>query len=128
MSSPEADRLHDALGEGVRLYNGGAFFECHEVLEEVWLEEEGDDKDFLQGIIKLAAAFHHYRKGTYKGMVDLLQAGLEHLRPFRPSRHGVELAHYLRAVEAWVPWAQRLLVGEEVEVPLRIPSLNYRPP
>ncbi len=124
--TPEA-RLNSALEEGVRLYNAGSFFEAHEVLEEVWLEEEGEDKAFLQGLIKLAAAFHHFQKGTYKGMLDLLQAGLEHLRPLRPTHQGVELETYLRAIEAWVPRARRLVKGGELDVALPIPPLTHDP-
>lgn len=120
-------RLRKALAEGVRLYNAGSYFEAHEVLEAVWLEEEGEDKAFLQGLIKLAAAFHHFQKGTYKGMLDLLHGGMGPLAPLRPAFRGVELEAYLEEVEAWVPWAERLVRGEDVEVPLSIPALAYDP-
>lgn len=121
------ERLHRALAEGVRLYNGGRFFECHEVLEEVWLQESGEDKAFLQGLIKVAAAFHHYGQGTYEGMLSLLQAGAETLRPFAPARHGVELGDFLGRVEAWIPRARRLLASEPVEDGAALPPLVYRP-
>ncbi|MFQ5986925.1 MAG: DUF309 domain-containing protein [Thermoplasmata archaeon] len=119
-------RLHRALREGVNLYNAGRFFETHEVLEDVWLVEEGDDKTFLQGIIKIAAAFHHFRKGTYKGMRSLLQGGREMLEPFLPAHRGLELAHYLAEVEKWIPHADRLLAGETPENPGPIPPLVYQ--
>ncbi|MFQ6013772.1 MAG: DUF309 domain-containing protein [Thermoplasmata archaeon] len=121
-------RLGRALRDGVDLYNAGRFFESHEVLEDVWLEEEGDDRAFLQGIIKLAAAFHHYGKGTYQGMWNLLRAGSRMLQPFRPAYRGVELAHFLTQIETWIPRAQRLLAGEDVEIRDPVPPLVYRPP
>lgn len=124
--STRGRRIHEALAEGVRLYNLGHFFECHEVLEEVWLQEEGGDKDFLQGIIKAAAAFHHYQKGTYQGMRNLLRAARGTLRPFAPERHGVELAEFLRGLEAWIPRAQRLLAGASVPDGVAVPPLVYR--
>lgn len=121
-------RLHRGLGEGVNLYNAGRFFEAHEVLEDVWLEEEGDDKTFLQGIIKIAAAFHHYGKGTYRGMRNLLQAGSQMLKPYRPSYRGIELAGFLSQIEAWIPRAAQLVAGEKLGHSESIPSLVYRPP
>ncbi len=125
--SSRLDRLHKALEEGVSLYNSGHFFECHEVLEEIWLEEDGKDKAFLQGIIKIAAAFHHYKKGTYRGMLDLLIAGRGALEPFKPAYLGVELEHFLQAVEEWIPRASRLMSGG-MRVPRHvIPSLTYCP-
>ncbi|MFQ5907728.1 MAG: DUF309 domain-containing protein [Thermoplasmata archaeon] len=122
------ERLHRGLREGVTLYNAGRFFEAHEVLEDVWLEEEGDDKIFLQGIIKIAAAFHHYGKGTYRGMRNLLQAGSQMLEPFRPAYRGVELADFLSQIETWIPRAMQLVEGEDPDPSDSIPSLVYRPP
>ncbi len=120
--------LHAALEEGVSRYNCGDFLECHEVLEEVWLVEDGDDKAFLQGLIKIAAGFHHYRRGTFRGMFDLLRAGREVLGPFRPAYQGVELTAFLRAVDSWVIEAEKLLNGEMVEEETEIPPLVYQRP
>jgi predicted metal-dependent hydrolase len=118
------ERLDRVLREGVSLFNRGRFFQCHEVLEEVWLQEEGESKVFLQGIIKIAAAFHHFKKGTYRGMLDLLVAGRETLAPFRPSYRGLELSRFLEAIDSWIPRARELLRGGEVDE-ATIPSLRY---
>lgn len=122
------ERLHRALAEGVRLFNQGAFFECHEVLEEVWLQETGPDKDFLQGLIKAAAAFHHFQRGTYQGMLNLLRASRDTLAPFAPARHGVELAALLTALEGWIPRARALLAEEDPGDAMALPTLRYDPP
>ena len=121
-------RIHRALREGSELYNRGLFFETHEVLEVVWLLEEGEDKPFLQGLIKIAAAFVHYQKGTYQGMWDLLQAGRQTLEPYRPSHRGVELARFLEEVGRWIPWAERLWAGEDLQIDDPIPQMVYRAP
>lgn len=109
------------------LYNAGDFFEAHEVWEDVWLEEEGDVKAFLQGVIKIAAAFHHLSRGTYRGMWDLLIAGKNTLDPYRPAYRGVELERFLRRIERWIPRARRLLEGKPLEGEYEIPPLEYRP-
>lgn len=124
----ERDKLHQALAEGVDLYNGGSFFECHEVLEEVWLSTDGKDKAFLQGLIKIAAAFHHYGKGTYRGMLDLLKAGHSALEDLRPSYQGVELERFLRAVLEWIPRAEHLLRGGRRQRHWHIPPIEYEAP
>ncbi len=120
-------RIHRALREGLDLYNAGRFFEAHEVLEDVWLVEEGEDKPFLQGLIKIAAAFVHFKKGTYQGMWDLLRGGGQLLGPYRPEHRGVELEEFLREIEKWIPWAERLLAGENLEISDPIPRLTYQP-
>ena len=41
--------------KGIDEFNRQLFFECHETLEELWLEERGEDRKFYQGIIQIAA-------------------------------------------------------------------------
>ncbi len=51
----------DAWAEGVRLFEAGEYWECHEALEPLWLEATGLEKSFLGGVILLAAALHKAR-------------------------------------------------------------------
>ena len=47
--------------KGIEEFNQGLFFECHETLEEIWLEEHGEDRAFYQGIIQIAATLYQAR-------------------------------------------------------------------
>ena len=40
--------------EAIELFNQEEFFECHDVLEELWAETQGGEKKFYQGLIQLA--------------------------------------------------------------------------
>ncbi|WP_137789000.1 DUF309 domain-containing protein [Bacillus sp. E(2018)] len=42
------------------------YFECHEVLEEHW-KDEGMKGDLWPGLIQLAVAQYHHRRGNYNG-------------------------------------------------------------
>ena len=44
-----------------QLFAVGEYWECHEVLEEVWLESDGLHKEFYAGVILCAAALHKAR-------------------------------------------------------------------
>ncbi len=50
-----------AWDEGRRLFDAGAYWECHEALEGAWLRADGIDRAFLGGVILLAAALHKAR-------------------------------------------------------------------
>ena len=67
---------------GIALFNARKFFEAHEAWEELWLVEPEPEKTFLQGLIQLAAAFHHHGRGNSRGTQSLLAAGLAKLRRF----------------------------------------------
>jgi hypothetical protein len=51
--------VDEPFARGARLFDAGAFFEAHEVWEERWrVATEKAERDFLQGLIQVAAAFH----------------------------------------------------------------------
>ena len=43
--------------KGVWLFNARHFFECHEILEHLWLESIGTPKTFYQTLIHAAVCF-----------------------------------------------------------------------
>jgi predicted metal-dependent hydrolase len=88
------------FGEGIDLFNHGRFFDCHEALEEVWLEFSGDRKKFLQGLIQLTVAFHHLRNGNRVGAGRLLAAAIEKLALDSPERALIDVDGLLAAVRS----------------------------
>jgi len=99
MDSGEKKRL---FKKGLEAFNSDHFYDAHEHWEEVWLETPHPDKVFLQGLIQVAAAFHHYSRANVKGTRNLLRAGLLKLDLF-PEVHGGLAVEPLRsAVRAWL--------------------------
>ncbi|HKW43468.1 MAG TPA: DUF309 domain-containing protein [Thermoplasmata archaeon] len=98
----EADNVHglDPVHEAIRLFNDRYFFEAHEVLEELWKQEHGESRLFLQGLIQLCAAFHHVQNGNLVGAVTLLERGAEKMRRYRPGYLGIDTASLLPRVDA----------------------------
>jgi uncharacterized protein len=86
---------------GIALFNARKFFEAHEVWEELWLAEPEPEKTFLQGLIQLAAAFHHHSRGNPRGATSLLAAGLAKLRGFQDDHGGIALGELRAAAEHW---------------------------
>ena len=87
--------------KGVALFNARQFFEAHEVWEELWLVEPEPEKTFLQGLIQLAAAYHHHGRGNKRGTQSLLAAGLAKLGRFPDYHRGVALAELRAEAKDW---------------------------
>ena len=52
------------------------FFECHELLEEYWKENPDNvHKDTWVGLIQLAVALYHERRGNLRGAQKMLESG-----------------------------------------------------
>lgn len=78
------------LVEGIALFNEAKFWHAHEAWEQIWLVAAGEEKLFLQGLIQLAAAYHHVQRGTWSGGIRLFDAAREKLAGFPPGYGGVD--------------------------------------
>ena len=79
---PKPVRRDEALREGVQLFNEERYWESHEVLEQIWRESKGAERDALQGLILTAAAFVHYQKNetdVFLSIIKRARAKLDHL-------------------------------------------------
>ena len=56
-----------ALQQAIVEFNSGAFWECHETLEEIWLETAYPLRFFYHAIIKVAVGFHHTSRRNRHG-------------------------------------------------------------
>ncbi len=102
------EEKREALAKGIREFNSWRFYDCHETLEDVWRAEPGDLADFYQGIIKVAAGFHHLLRGNHKGTVNLLGPALTLLEPYRPTRQGVDVQRLIEEAGACYQRAREL--------------------
>ena len=82
--------MQNHFEEGIRLFNEGEFFECHEVLEKVWTPERGARRLFLQSLIHIAVGFYHHRRGNSVGAVRQLRKALRKLGAYLPEREGID--------------------------------------
>lgn len=94
------DSQYDPLYlRGVELFNACDFFECHEAWEELWADQTGPSRRFLQGLIQAAVALHHFGNGNIRGAKKLFYTSRGYLEPFRPAFMGLDLERFLTAME-----------------------------
>jgi predicted metal-dependent hydrolase len=110
-----------ALIAGIELFNAQKFWHAHEAWETPWLTAEGDARQFLQGLIQLAAAYHHVQRGTFRGGVRLFDAALRRLGNFPANYADVDRAS---AVATALVHRERIARGEQI-APEELPSLGY---
>jgi predicted metal-dependent hydrolase len=100
------------LREGLRCFHSGAFFEAHEHWESVWLAAQEPEKSFLQGLIQVAASFHHFQRGNLAGTVSLLRSALRRLDVYPEAFAGVAVDPLRATIRLWL---------DALETPTRSP-------
>lgn len=110
----------------VRVFNDGAFWESHEVLEDPWRER---GSRFYHGLILFASAFVHVERDNAHGIRAQLEKAEEALEPHAPHYLGVDVAALLETCRRG-----RRVVAERTEPPrggwtslLETPRLTLEP-
>ena len=76
---PDSDRA-TALAAGLAAYEQGDFFEAHELLEPAWMgTDDLIERAWLQGLIKVAAAYVHAVRGNPRGIARNLEGARSRL-------------------------------------------------
>jgi predicted metal-dependent hydrolase len=86
---------------GISLFNDAEFFDAHEALEDIWRAAPPENKKFLQGLIQVAVAFHHYSTGNRVGMRSVLERAIRNLSEPSGSFGRIQLALLLQSLDQW---------------------------
>jgi predicted metal-dependent hydrolase len=115
------ERLYD---RGISLYRAGEFFECHEVLEELWTPMRGPHRLYLQALIHFAVAFYHQQRGNPLGAERQLRKALRKLESYLPQYEGLDTATLYREGQACL---QCIRAGETAAPPRMLDSMQNLP-
>jgi predicted metal-dependent hydrolase len=110
--------------KGIEEFNQQAFFECHETLEELWLEERGEERQFFQGIIQIAAGYFKLQQGVPVGAVKLWRTGLQKLAPYEPAYLGINVEALMGIVQQNLARLETTQQRGERPPDLEIPSIQ----
>lgn len=79
--------------KGLSLFDDREYFECHEVIEALWLETPSEDpyRDLYKGVIQAAAAIYQLDRGITSGALGLYRTSTGYLEAYRPSALGLDV-------------------------------------
>ncbi|MGI0072455.1 MAG: DUF309 domain-containing protein [Nitrosotalea sp.] len=86
----------EALENAKFYFNNERFWECHEVLEGVWKKAYEGEKDLVQGIILVAAAFVHYQKNENEICLSIMNRAMEKLKSATGIYHDINVDEFKR--------------------------------
>ncbi len=117
--------LEDEYVEYIELFNERSFYDCHEVLEELWLDYEGPARRYYQGLIHLASAYLLLMRGNMRGCKARFESTLDYFAEYPPSYLGLNLDPIRENVKAWLARLDGAPAGERVRyVDADVPMLR----
>lgn len=95
------------LGEAIILFNGGEWYACHDVFEELWHETQGPMRPLLQGLLQVAVSQLHLERGNHRGATVLMGEGLGRLERCGDHGLGLDLRPLRRSLRRWLDTLQK---------------------
>ena len=80
-----------AISEGISYFNDERFWECHEILEAVWKNCDGNEKFLIQGLILVAAGLVHYQKDEDDICISIFGRALQKLENSNGKYHNIDI-------------------------------------
>jgi hypothetical protein len=77
------------IEHAVQLFNEERYWEAHEALEYIWKNATGIEREILNGIILVAAAFVHDEKDESDVCISILRRARKKLDPGSGNYHGI---------------------------------------
>jgi len=83
-------------------FNRQQFYEAHDVLEELWLQDrKGATGDFYKGLIQLAGAFVHLQKHRPQPAIALLNLAETNLSRYAPRCERLDVTQTCELIANW---------------------------
>jgi len=120
------EEIPELVQRGIEEFNKGEFYECHEYLEEAWMQEPRRVRFLYQGILQVGVGFYHLQNGNWRGATGLLRNGTARLKEFEPVTLGVDVARLVRECERCLKELEKLgreRVGEFD--PTKVPKVQF---
>jgi uncharacterized protein len=100
MATSKSPSEGEDLERGLELIDRGEYFAAHEVLEDLWRAAEAAERDFFQGLVHVAVAWHHAGRGNRPGYERQLEKAMRRLAPYAPVHQGVDVGDLLLQISA----------------------------
>lgn len=111
---------------GIDEFNAGRFFECHDTFEELWMEEHGERRRFLQGLIQAAVGVFHATRNNANGAESQLSKSLTKLYEAPDSYLGIDVVRLRRDLEHFRDaYRERVSRGESGYAAEYVPRIIY---
>lgn len=103
-----AQPLPPLAAAGVEAFNRGAYYQQHDLFEELWVATEGPIRDLYRAILQVGVAYYQLERGNFRGALKMLQRSVQWLYPLPDTCQNLDVAALRRDSYAVRAELQRL--------------------
>jgi uncharacterized protein len=85
-----------ALDEAIAAFNQQKFYDCHDLLEAMWMDACYPEKTFYQGLLQITVGLYHLGNLNWNGSKILLGEGIGRLRDYQPEYAGIDVTQLIQ--------------------------------
>jgi len=85
---------------GIKKFNLGQYYACHDDLEEAWRQDDSPGRDLYRGILQVGIAYFQIERGNYRGAVKMLLRLRQWLDPLPALCRGVNVEKLISDADA----------------------------
>jgi predicted metal-dependent hydrolase len=122
---------------GLAEFNEGKFYDCHETLEQCWQEQgrleqalpnaiQDPHRQWVQGFIQIAVAFHHLERDNVKGALKLLGRGFARIKKFPLITYPLELGPFEAVVKSTIDELEALGEPPTGQIKVQFPKVVHK--
>lgn len=116
------------LSSAVTKFNSQAFYDCHDILEALWVEALEPDKTFYQGLLQVAVGCYHLQNLNLRGAATLLGEGVRRLHGYQPDYQGVDVGQLVEQSLTLLEWVQHCEPEQLAQSDPALPTVVWRSP
>jgi uncharacterized protein len=80
----------------IEKFNNREYFDCHEILEDIWFDTTDDSKDFYQGLLHISVGLYHLtNKNNQLGMKLQFEKAFKRLMKYPNVYNDINLGELL---------------------------------
>ncbi len=87
---------------GVKQFNQGDYYACHDTLEAIWLDAHPSEQAFYQGILQIAVGLYHLTNLNWQGAAILLGEGSHRLNAYGRFHGGIHVTDLINQTMDWL--------------------------
>jgi predicted metal-dependent hydrolase len=115
------------LTEAIQQFNYQEFYACHDLLEAMWIDAYYPEKNFYQGLLRIAVGLYHLSDRNWNGSKIILGEGIMRLRDFQPEYMGVNVTKLIQESADLLKILQKSGKEELDSLSFKLPEIDYIP-